>query len=206
MDTSLLSIFIPTFFLVSLSPGLCMTLALTLGLTLGLRKTFYMMWGELLGVALVSLLAVLGVASVMFNYPEIFAIFKWLGGSYLVYLGIMMWLSKGHMTLSFEQRDEKNLSHWQLSLQGFVTAVANPKGWAFTLSLLPPFIELEKPLIPQLSVLITLIIVIEFICLTGYALGGSRLRELLQDAGKVKLLNKTTGCLMMGVGFWLALG
>lgn len=32
-------------------PGMCMTLALTMGMTIGVRKTFYMMWGELAGVA-----------------------------------------------------------------------------------------------------------------------------------------------------------
>ena len=46
-ELSLLLIFIPTWFLVSLSPGLCMSLAMTLGMTVGYKKTLWMMLGEI---------------------------------------------------------------------------------------------------------------------------------------------------------------
>lgn len=51
LDYTLLLIFIPTFLLVSATPGMCMTLALTLGMSIGIRRTFWMMWGEMVGVA-----------------------------------------------------------------------------------------------------------------------------------------------------------
>ena len=38
MDFSLLYFFIPVFFVVSITPGLCMTLALTMGMSIGLGK------------------------------------------------------------------------------------------------------------------------------------------------------------------------
>ncbi len=68
IETSVLTIFIPTFFFVSVTPGMCMTLAMTMGMTIGVRKTFYMMWGELAGVALVSIASVSGVAALMLNF------------------------------------------------------------------------------------------------------------------------------------------
>ena len=40
-DLTLLAVFVPTFFFVSLTPGLCMTLALTMGMTIGVRKTMW---------------------------------------------------------------------------------------------------------------------------------------------------------------------
>ena len=54
LNWSLLSVFVPTFFLVSLTPGMCMTLAMTLGMTQGVKRTLWMMVGELLGVGLVA--------------------------------------------------------------------------------------------------------------------------------------------------------
>lgn len=39
MNTALLGMFIPTFFLVSITPGMCMTLALTLGMSIGYKRT-----------------------------------------------------------------------------------------------------------------------------------------------------------------------
>ncbi|MFT5664098.1 MAG: homoserine/homoserine lactone efflux protein, partial [Gammaproteobacteria bacterium] len=99
MDLSILLIFIPTFFLVSITPGMCMTLAMTLGMTIGLRRTFWMMLGEMAGVGIVAILAVLGVAAVMLRSPDVFVILKWGGGIYLAYLGLQMWRSKGKMAI-----------------------------------------------------------------------------------------------------------
>ncbi|GAL13268.1 putative threonine efflux protein [Vibrio astriarenae] len=74
-----------------------MTLALTLGMSIGYRRTLWMMVGELAGVAVVSIAAVLGIAAIMLNYPWLFVGFKFLGGTYLLYLGIQMWRSKGKL-------------------------------------------------------------------------------------------------------------
>lgn len=76
MNTALLGLFIPTFFFVSITPGMNMTLALTLGMSVGYRRTLWMMVGELLGVALVAVSAVVGIAAVMLRYPDIFTLFK----------------------------------------------------------------------------------------------------------------------------------
>jgi len=65
MNTTVLAVFIPTFFVVSLTPGMCMTLSMTLGMTIGVRQTFWMMYGELLGVGIVAAASVAGVATVM---------------------------------------------------------------------------------------------------------------------------------------------
>ena len=51
LNLALLSAFIPTFFVVSITPGMCMTLALSLGITIGVKRALWMMAGELVGVA-----------------------------------------------------------------------------------------------------------------------------------------------------------
>ncbi|WP_302138876.1 LysE family translocator [Halomonas alkalicola] len=206
ISLKLLSVFVPTFLFVSITPGMCMTLAMVLGMTQGVRRTLWMMAGELVGVGLVAIAAGAGVAALMLRQPELFALFKWLGGAYLIYLGVMMWRSRGRMAIPLEELELAPASRGQLALQGFVTAVANPKGWAFFVALLPPFLDASRPLGGQLAVLIAMILTIEFLCLTLYAAGGSRLRRLLGRDGNVRLLNRIAGALMMGVGLWLALG
>lgn len=206
INSSLLALFVPTFFMVSITPGMCMTLSLTLGMSIGLRRTFYMMWGELVGVALVSIAAVVGVAAIMLKHPEAFILLKYCGGGYLLYLGVQMWLSRGKMALPNQIVDQHDISRSTLAMQGFVTAIANPKGWAFMISLLPPFIDQSHPVLPQISYLLAIILVIEFACLIIYASGGKRLRSFLHKKGGSKILNKISGLLMVSVGLWLALG
>ena len=205
LDFSILALFLPTFFFVSVTPGMCMTLAMSLGMSVGLKRTFYMMAGELLGVAIVALSSVVGVAAIMINHPTIFTIFKYAGGMYLGYLGIQLWLSRGKMALSSLQH-APTITAFSLASQGFITAIANPKGWAFFIALLPPFINQTKPFIPQVSILLAIILTLEFICLIIYASGGSTLRQFLQKSDNVRLMNRIAGTLMIGVGFWLSLG
>lgn len=203
---SLLSVFVPTFLFVSLTPGMCMTLSMVLGMTQGVKRTLWMIAGELVGVGLVALAAGAGVAALMLRQPELFALFKWVGGVYLGYLGVMMWRSRGRMAIPLENVELPRASRGQLALQGFVTAVANPKGWAFFVALLPPFLDASRSLGGQLAVLIAIILLIEFLCLLLYAAGGKGLRRVLGESGNVRLLNRVAGTLMVGVGVWLALG
>ncbi|MFD2166607.1 LysE family translocator [Thalassotalea euphylliae] len=204
MDLTTLSIFVPTIFFVSITPGMCMTLAMTLGMSVGIRRTLYMMVGELLGVALVAIAAVIGVASVMLKYPDIFAALKWVGGAYLCFLGYQMWLSRGKMVIDTETQSE--VGRVALFSQGLITAISNPKGWGFMIALLPPFINTENDMLPQMVIILLVITLSEFLCMMIYASGGKTLRLFLAKGDSVKLMNRISGTLMIGVGIWLAFG
>jgi threonine/homoserine/homoserine lactone efflux protein len=204
MSWGLLSLFIPTFFFVSITPGMCMTLALTLGMSIGVKRALWMMIGELAGVGLVATLSSVGVAALLLNYPSVFTVLKYIGGAYLFYIGVQMWLSRGKMALKSDGESQR-ASRLALISQGFITAIANPKGWAFFVALLPPFINPEQPLMHQLASLIAIILVLEFSCLLIYASGGRTMRSLLMQSDNVQLMNRIAGTLMIGVGIWLAL-
>lgn len=206
LNWTLLPVFVPTFFFVSITPGMCMTLALTLGMTVGVKRAMWMMIGELAGVALVAVSSVLGIAAVMLQFPSLFWVLKLGGGLYLFYLGYQLWRSRGKMAVSYERPDNSTISASALMTQGFVTAIANPKGWAFFVALLPPFISLELPLFGQLLGWVAIILSLEFICMMVYATGGRTLGKLLSQPQHVRTLNRIAGTLMIGVGIWLVLG
>ena len=182
-----------------------MTLAMTLGMTIGVKRALWMMLGELAGVALVATLSAIGVAALLLNYPSLFTVLKYLGGAYLMFIGIQMWLSKGKMAIKTDG-ESKLASRMDLISQGFITAIANPKGWAFFVALLPPFLDSTSPLAMQLVVLISVILTLEFICLVIYSTGGKTLKSLLMKSGNVRIMNRIAGSLMVGVGLWLAIG
>jgi threonine/homoserine/homoserine lactone efflux protein len=204
VNLSLLAVFIPTCFMISVTPGMCMTLSLSLGMSLGLRRTFWMMWGELAGVALVSISAVAGVATIMLKHPTLFIVLKFAGSGYLLYLGVQLFRSRGKMALAGKRQSAQPISRRALAGQGFMTAVSNPKGWAFMMSLLPPFVDRAYPLLPQMTILLLILLAIEFICMIIYAGGGRSLRSFLENRSGTDILNKIAGTLMIGVGGWLA--
>jgi threonine/homoserine/homoserine lactone efflux protein len=180
-----------------------MTLAMSLGITIGVRKTFWMMYGELLGVATVAIASVLGISTLMSQFPALFQAIKILGALYLGYIGINMWRAKGKLAISAKQ-NKQTITKLSLFQQGFFTAIANPKGWAFMISLLPPFINPSLQLAPQLTMLVVVILTTEFICMVLYATGGKTIGKALTQRNNVQLLNKISGSLMILVAIWLA--
>lgn len=206
VNLALMGAFIPTFLFVSVTPGMCMTLAMTLGMSQGVRRTFWMMWGEMLGVALVAVLAVCGVAAIMLQFPSLFQGFKIIGACYLGYIGLQMWLAKGKMALPPQGEVRQLMARRTLFSQGFITAVSNPKGWAFHMALLPPFIDIKYAFWPQLFVLVTIIVLLEFLSMLLYASGGKALALFFGQPHRVQYLNRIGASLMFGVALWMLLG
>ncbi len=206
MTPAVLAVFIPTFLFVSMTPGMCMTLSMTLGMTIGIRKTLWMMAGELLAVAALIILVLVGGATFMLKYPTLFVAFKTIGGIYLLWTGVRLWQSKGNMAVKDLSGESGPVSRRALMIQGFVTAISNPKGWAFLISLLPPFIDPQRTLAPQIAAMIAVCLCIEFCSLLTYASGGRALRQFLSRSNNVQLMNRIAASLMIGVGIWLIFG
>ena len=206
VNLALLGVFIPTFLFVSVTPGMCMTLAMTLGMSQGVRRTFWMMWGEMLGVALVAILAVCGVAAIMLQFPAVFQWFKVVGAGYLAYIGLQMWRAKGKLALQQVGLAPQLMPRRALFSQGFITAVANPKGWAFHMALLPPFIDNQLAFWPQLLILVVIILLLEFFSMLLYASGGKALALFFGKPNRVQYLNRIGASLMFGVALWMLLG
>lgn len=181
-------------------------LAMTLGMSQGVRRTLWMMWGEMLGVALVAILAVCGVAAIMLQFPAFFQGFKVAGAVYLTYIGLQMWRAKGKLALPQPGELPATLARRTLFSQGFITAVSNPKGWAFHMALLPPFIDSQLAFWPQLLVLVAIILLLEFGSMLLYASGGKALALFFSKTNRVQYLNRIGASLMFGVALWMLLG
>ncbi len=181
-----------------------MTLAMTLGMRVGVRKTLWMMYGELFGVAVVAIASAMGIANVMKNYPDIFQLLKYFGAAYLVYIGWQMW----HSNSKIDSLDsiETAVRRRTLASQGFITAISNPKGWVFMVSLLPPFINIQKPLAMQLVGLIAVMTLTEFCCMLVYASGGKGLRVFLNRGNNIAWMNRIASSLMFAIAAWLLFG
>src|SRR5699024_2212021 len=124
----------------------------------------------------------------------------------LVWVGVEMWRSRGSLAILEAHGDTiVPPARRQLASQGFITAIANPKGWAFFIALPPPFLNFNQPLSPQISALVSIMLTMELYCLALYASSGSAARSMLSRHFNVRLLNRISGTLITGIGIWLAL-
>jgi homoserine/homoserine lactone efflux protein len=202
LNLELLALFIPTFGLASITPGMCMTLSLSLGMSIGVKRTLWMMLGELAGVATVAVLSVAGAASLLLASPTAFNLLALAGACYLIYIGQGM--MRSHATLHLAAQRERWLSAKQLISQGFITATSNPKGWAFFVALMPPFIDSELPLAPQMSGYLLVVIAIEFASLLMYASSGQFLKTLFSDGRALHRIMLFSGSCIALIGGWMA--
>lgn len=202
LNLELLALFIPAFGLASITPGMCMTLSLTLGMSIGVKRTLWMMLGELTGVATVAILSVAGAASLLLASPTAFNLVALFGAGYLCYIGIGMMQS--HATLHLASEQHRWLSATQLITQGFVTATSNPKGWAFFVALMPPFIDSSLPLVPQMAGYLIVVVLIEFASLLMYASSGQFLKNLFKDGRAMHRIMLFSGSCIALIGVVMA--
>ena len=203
MSLDLILLFIPTIAAVSFTPGLCMTLAFTLGLSIGYRRTLWMMWGEMAGVATVFGATFWSLGWLLSRDPIYFQVFSLVGGTYLIYLALLMFQETPE-TIVAKSLERTNAG--SLVVLGYVTAVSNPKGWAFLMALLPGFVAADAPLAPQFSIMLMIMLATEFLSMTAYATGGQWLAQRLSSNTGVFSINKVAASMLLLAALWVLWG
>ena len=194
-------LFIVTFFPISLMPGINMTYAMSIGMSLGYVRALPMMAGQLTSLAFVGICCMLGVGAVLAHYGFAFKVLNIIAGLYLLYLGAMLFFSKGHLSIT---KVTQLPSKKQMFLNGSVVCISNPKAWIFLSALLPTFLDANDPFsLPRmLSITVTLVF-IEFCSLSLYALGGAILKKFLQT--HLRLLEIFTAAIICIIGILMML-
>ena len=196
METELLLLFIPTIIAVSVTPGMCMTLAFSMGLTQGYRRTLWMMIGEMVGVTIVVSITFFLLSWLRSLDPIYFNTLAILGALYLLWMARNLWTARDHFG---RQQTPGKLSRPALLTLGLTTAIMNPKGWGFMIALLPGFIDDQRPMATQLATMLSVMLVSEFLSMSLYASGGSWLAKTLGDDQNLAILNKVAALLMVAV-------
>ena len=197
-------LFAATIFAISMTPGLCMTLAFTLGMRFGYRRTLWMMAGELTGVATVAISVAFGVVRIVAWQPNALQWLTWIGAAYLLFVGVSMWRQAGAAEMG--TAGAQSLAPIKLAVLGYSTAVFNPKGWAFLIAILPGFLNEQQSIASQLAILIPIFLVSEFVAMSLYATGGKTLARWLSSPGQAEVINKVAAAMIIIISLWFVAG
>ena len=185
----------------SLVPGPNGLLALTHGVIHGPVRTMATIAGGSLGFGLTIAASLFGIGALVVASPGLLTTLKWVGGAYLVWLGIGVWRSPAMSAA--QGPDVRVVTTRSLAQQGFLAAVTNPKGILFFVAFLPQFVVPENSLLVQFLVMAATFIVIEILVEGAIALGASHIQPLLSRFGK--RVNRILGLLFMAIGIFLPL-
>ena len=193
---------------IALSPGSGAVLSMTHGLAYGVRKTGATIAGLQLGLAVILLVAGVGVGALLVASAAAFTVVKFAGAAYLIWLGFKQW--RAHVPVHATTPDAQPLSAAvpdarERFLTGFFTNVTNPKGIVFMVAVLPQFIDPSRPLWLQLLVLLVTTIGVDLLVMHGYAYLASRAQRWLATARARRTQNRVFGGVLMGMGVSLLL-
>ena len=185
----------------SLSPGPNGLLALTHGALYGRNKTLFTITGGAIGFVAIIALSMFGVGALIKSSVVWLTILKWVGGIYLIWLGIQVWRSPVIELNLHPLRDIR--SGTSMFRQGALSAVTNPKVLLFFSAFLPQFIDPQRSLMLQFAVMASTFVVIEVV--TEYLLASAayHIRPWLCHVGRN--FNRACGGLFVAIGVILPL-
>lgn len=136
------------FTLAIISPGPNFILVVNTALSKSRRNGVYTAFGVATGSGLFALAGLLGLILIINSLPYFSLLVRFLGGGYLVYLGITMLLQKTKhhpIVNSHQQPSFPEPGKMPSFMRGLLTNLTNPKAWAFYFSL---FTLVVKPGFP----------------------------------------------------------
>ena len=182
-------------------PGIAYVVARTAagGRTEGLASCF----GTGIGGMLHVLAAALGLSLLLAQSEGAFNLVKYLGAAYLVYLGIRL-LLRNEMAFSVEGVSSQG---WARALfEGVVVEALNVKTALFFLAFLPQFVDPTDALVPQLVLLGSICVALNTLVDVMAVFAADRLlKSGAARAARARLITRTSGFTMLGLGAYLAL-
>ena len=185
----------------SLSPGPNGLLALTHGALYGRNRAGFTILGGALGFVLVIALSLFGIGALLKASVHGLIVMKWLGGAYLVWLGLQVWRAPPvGADLHAEARPRSGAS---LFRQGALSALTNPKAVLFFAAFLPQFLDPARSLFTQFLVMAGTFAAVEIVTEWLIASMAHRVRHWLQRVGR--RFNQVCGGIFIAIGVVLPL-
>ena len=193
---------------ISLSPGAGAVAAMSAGLNHGFKHGYFMTFGLVLGIWTQIVVVGLGLGALIAASSFGFALVKWGGVAYLVWLGIKQWRAPAVPMVTSEAGEAGTLStrtsRRSLVLRGWMINAVNPKGTVFLLAVVPQFLDLDRSLGPQYGVIAATLGFTDLVVMAGYTVLAARLLRLLKSPIHIRLMNRSFGSLFVMAGALLA--
>ncbi len=202
-NTNIMLFFVASWVLI-VTPGPDMLYVITRGIAQGKIAGMLSALGVTFGLFVHTALAALGLAVLLQTSAIAFAVVKYAGAAYLIYLGIKAF--KDTSSFRLEAKHEP-VSYGTLFLQGMLSNLLNPKIAMFFLAFLPQFVNSERGnvSIQMLALGLTFAFFgLIFLSIVGY-FSGRIGHWLLSRANIASNIRWLTGSVLMGLGVRLAL-
>jgi len=186
---------------VVMSPGIDTALITKRTIADGRKNGYKMALGITTGSLVHTIAAAFGLSAILVQSVIAFEIVKYVGAIYLIYLGISSFITRKKNKAAIQEAPMRKSAF----KQGLLSNVLNPKVAMFFITFLPQFVKSGTDVTIQL---ISMGVIYTFLSISWfflYVFFINYLREWLMSEKVQKIMDKTTGLILIGFGLKLAL-
>jgi threonine/homoserine/homoserine lactone efflux protein len=184
-------------------PGPTILTVISYAMARGRRANVPLVAAVALGDSTALVVSLLGLGALLASSAFWFMVIKWIGGLYLLYLGIKL-LRAGVSTAELAAPAAPR-SRWRLFANTYLVTALNPKGIVFFVAFLPQFIDAHREVTHQLWVLALTFVAMATINATLYAVFAGSARKLLASPRAQTRFHLAGGSLLSAAGVWALL-
>ena len=185
-------------FLIELTPGPNMTYLALVSAGDGRRAGFATVIGIALGLAVIGIIAALGVAELIQASNMLYDGLRWAGVLFLLYLAWEGWSAGTDIVSS------AGISHGKYFTRGLVTNLLNPKAAVFYVAVLPTFVEPDRPILMQTLTLSAVYVAVATVVHAAIVLLAGTLEPFLNDPRRERIARRVLSALLAAVALWFA--
>lgn len=183
-------------------PGPTVMLVVSYAMGYGRRTAWATVPGVALGDFTAMTISLAGAGAVLAASATLFAILKYVGAAYLIWLGIKLWRAEP----SLELPDQAVAVKGQRSMfwSAYIVTALNPKSIVFFIAFLPQFVVPAHPALPQFLILGTTFLVLATVSAAIWAIAAGEMRARFRKPATLKMVNRFGGGFMIGAGLLTA--
>jgi threonine/homoserine/homoserine lactone efflux protein len=184
-------------------PGPTILTVISYSVAHGRRANVPLVAAVALGDSTALAMSLIGLGALLATSAFWFTVVKWVGGLYLLYLGIK--LLRAGAASALPAAPDLAGSRWKLFANTYLVTALNPKGIVFFVAFLPQFISPQASVEAQLWVLAITFVAMAVLNATLYAVFAASARRLLSSAAAQRRFNIAGGSLLSVAGVWALL-
>jgi threonine/homoserine/homoserine lactone efflux protein len=181
-------------------PGPTILTVISYSVAHGRRANMPLVAAVALGDSTALVLSLVGLGALLATSALWFTVVKWVGGLYLLILGIR--LLRAGTNAALPVAADTATSRWKLFANTYLVTALNPKGIVFFVAFLPQFIHPQADVVPQLWLLAITFVALAMLNATLYAVFAASARRLLASPRAQRRFNLTGGTLLSLAGVW----
>lgn len=205
VDPERYAAFLGVMAVLAVTPGPANLFSIANGMARGRRAVVVGVLGMSLATLVWFTAAALGLGALVLAFPAAFRVIAVGGALYVAWLGgKALWGAIRGAVPGKAERPSLTLGR-SAFFDGFMVQLANPKAVLFFTAVLPPFLDLGRPLAPQLALFALATVGMDMITMNAYGLGGAALARRMTAPAFRRGFDAGVGVLLLAAAVLIGL-